>query len=616
MKVPIKQYYNLLATYLKSQWRWVVVLAILILVTIGLKLANPQILRVFIDTATQGGERETLPQILRVFIDTATQGSERATLIRAALLFFGIAILTQGLSVAATYVGETVAWTATNALRLDLLDHALHLDATFHKDHTPGKMIERIDGDVATLSNFFSRFTIDVLGNGILVSGILALLFREDWRIGLPIFGFAIITLFLLIWIRKLAVPYWTKYRKLSAEFFGFLGESISGREDTRGNGAVGHVMRKFYDFVQKMFPVRLRSSLGGYGMWMANVGLFAFGHAVAFGVGATLWRASLITIGTVYLVFHYTELLRGPISEIRTQITDLQRAEAGIRRIRSLLETKSRLVDTGTLHLPTGALAVSFQDVSFAYEAARTNPQDQDEDAEPEMVPALHDISFALEAGTTLGLLGRTGSGKTTLARLLVRLYDPQQGEVRVGNTLVESVQIADLRRSVRKVPQEVQLFRATIRDNVRLFDQTVTDDRVLDALEHLGIREWVLGLPDGLDTMLAADGGGLSAGQGQLIALGRAFLADPGLVILDEASSRLDPATEDLLETAVDQLLENRTAIIIAHRLSTIERADQILILDDGRVAEFGSRDKLVANPASRLSRLLQAGMEEVLV
>jgi len=594
MKVPIKQYYNLLSKYLRSQWRWVAILTLLILVTIGLKLA--------------------IPQILRVFIDTALQGGELSILIRLALLFSGIAILTQALSVAATYVGETVAWTATNSLRLDLLDHALHLDATFHKDHTPGQMIERIDGDVATLSNFFSRFVIDVVGNGILVLGILGLLFREDWRIGLPIFAFAIVTLFLLIWIRKLAVPYWTQYRKLSAEFFGFLGEHISGREDIRANGAVTYVMRKFYDFVQRMFPVRLRSSLGGYAMWMANIGLFAFGHAIAFGVGATLWRASIITIGTVYLVFHYTELLRGPISEIRTQITDLQRAEAGIRRIRTLLDTKSQLINEGTLHLPSGPLSVSFQDVSFAYEAART-PQDEEE-SEPEMVPALHGIDFTLDPGAVLGLLGRTGSGKTTLARLLVRLYDTQHGDVRVGGQPVNAVQIADLRRAVRKVPQEVQLFRATIRDNVRLFDPSVTDAQVLDALDDLGIREWVLGLPDGLDTMLASDGGGLSAGQGQLIALGRAFLADPGLVILDEASSRLDPATEGLLEIAVDRLLENRTAIIIAHRLSTVERADQIMILDDGRVAEFGSRATLAVDPTSRLSRLLQAGMEEVLV
>jgi len=594
MKVPIKQYWRLLRAYLRAQWRWVATLAVLILITIGLRLA--------------------LPQILRVFIDTATEQGELVVLIRYALLFFGIALGTQALSVAATYVGETVAWTATNALRLDLLDHALHLDATFHKDHTPGQMIERIDGDVATLSNFFSRFTIDVVGNGILVLGILTLLFREDWRIGLPIFGFAIVTLFLLIWIRKLAVPYWTRYRKLSAEFFGFLGEHIAGREDIRANGAVDHVMRRFYGFVQKMWPVRLRSSIGGYAMWMANVGLFAFGHAVAFGVGATLWRASIITLGTVYLVFHYTELLRGPISEIRTQITDLQRAEAGIRRVRTLLETQSKLSDDGTDQLPKGALRVTFEDVSFAYEAAQSAPDE--ENVEPEMVPALHDITFDLEPGAVLGLLGRTGSGKTTLARLLVRLYDAQQGIVRVHGRPVDSVRIADLRHVVRKVPQEVQLFRASIRDNVRLFDASISDARVLDALDHLGLRSWALNLPDGLDTMLAADGGGLSAGQGQLIALGRAFLANPGLVILDEASSRLDPATESLLERAVDRLLEGRTAIIIAHRLSTVERADQVLILDDGHVAEFGDRRKLTADPSSRLSQLLRTGLEEVLV
>jgi len=196
------------------------------------------------------------------------------------------------------------------------------------------------------------------------------------------------------------------------------------------------------------------------------------------------------------------------------------------------------------------------------------------------------------------------------------VRLYDPQQGVVRVNGQPVESVQIADLRHAIRKVPQEVQLFRASIRDNVRLFDPSVDDAQVLDALQHLGLREWALGLPEGLDTMLAADGGGLSAGQGQLIALGRAFLANPGLVILDEASSRLDPATESLLERAVDRLLQDRTAIIIAHRLSTVERANRILILDDGRIVEFGDRRELAADPRSRLSQYLRTGLEEVLV
>ena len=616
MKLPIREYARLLSTYLRPQWRWALLLAVTILISIGLRLALPQIVHVFIDTATRGGRQSVL---IWAVLDAGIGGGESA-LLRAALLFFGMAFVIQGLSVVATYLGETVAWTATNALRLDLLEHVLHLDATFHKEYSSGRLIERIDGDVATLSNFFSRFVIDVVGNGILVVGILALLFREDWRIGLPIVAFAVLTLFLLVWIRKLAIPYWTKFRKLTAELYGFLGEHIAGTEDIRGNGGVEHVMRRFFEFSRKLFPVRLRSSLGGYGMWMANVALFSVGHAVAFGVGATLWRSALISIGTVYLIFHYTELLRGPISEIRTQITDLQRAESGIRRIRQLVDATSALEDTGDAEVPEGALAIRFEDVSFAYDLARpaapTGDDAVDKEKQPPSAPALRRIDFDLRPGHVLGLLGRTGSGKTTLARLMVRLYDTTEGAVRVGGRDVRDLPLAHLRQRVRMVPQEVQLFRATIRDNVRLFDPAIGDDEIHEALDRLGIRGWILGLSQGLDTMLASEGGGLSAGQGQLLALARAFLAHPGVIILDEASSRLDPATEQLLEGAMDRLLEDRSAVIIAHRLATVQRADEILILEDGEALEYGPREDLIADTESHLSRLLRVGMEEVLV
>jgi len=187
--------------------------------------------------------------------------------------------------------------------------------------------------------------------------------------------------------------------------------------------------------------------------------------------------------------------------------------------------------------------------------------------------------------------------------------------GSVGVGGHDVRHVPLADLRAGVRMVPQEVQLFRATIRDNVRLFDPAISDGAIHDALTHLGLDEWISTLPKGLDTRLEAGGGGLSAGQGQLLSLARAFLANPGLVILDEASSRLDPATEGLLERAIDRLLEDRSAIIIAHRLATVDRADQILILENGHVLESGRRESLVADPDSHLSQLLRTGLEEVL-
>jgi ABC-type multidrug transport system fused ATPase/permease subunit len=243
----------------------------------------------------------------------------------------------------------------------------------------------------------------------------------------------------------------------------------------------------------------------------------------------------------------------------------------------------------------------VQFDHVTFAY----------DED------PAvLQDVSLHIAPGEVVGLLGRTGSGKTTLTRLLLRLYDPTAGAIRLDGVDLRDARRADLRRRVGMVTQEVQLFHATIRDNVTFFDTGIDDARITRALDELGLGDWLAALPRGLDTMLEAGGGGLSAGESQLLAFTRIFLKDPGLVILDEASSRLDPATERLVERAVGRLLEGRTGIIIAHRLDTVDRADTILILEDGRVVEHGPRAALALDSGSRFAGLLRTGAAEALV
>jgi ATP-binding cassette subfamily B protein len=212
------------------------------------------------------------------------------------------------------------------------------------------------------------------------------------------------------------------------------------------------------------------------------------------------------------------------------------------------------------------------------------------------------------------MGVVGRTGSGKSTLARLLLRLYDVTDGVVEVGGTDVRALTLRALRNRVGIVTQDVQLFEATLRDNLTLFEEHTDDARLVGVLEDLDLGQWYARLPAGLDTLVGGTGVGLSAGEAQLVAFARVFLRDPGLVILDEASSRLDPATEQRIERAVDRLLTGRTAILVAHRLVTLERADDVLVLDRGRVVEHGGRDTLLADPASHFAELVEVGMRGV--
>jgi len=223
--------------------------------------------------------------------------------------------------------------------------------------------------------------------------------------------------------------------------------------------------------------------------------------------------------------------------------------------------------------------------------------------------------LNLKIEPGRVLGVLGRTGSGKTTITRLLNRFYDPDDGKILLGGRNLRSIPLDSLRNRITYVTQDVQLLKASVRDNLTFFDASVPDGQLIEVLEAVGLDEWLRSLPNGLDTQLASGGSGLSAGQSQLLALARAFLREPGFVILDEASSRLDPVTERLMEGAMDRLLSGRTAMIIAHRIKTLDRADDILILSHGRVLEYGQREDLAKDPDSQYTRLLKGGMEDML-
>ncbi|WP_145317787.1 ABC transporter ATP-binding protein [Paenibacillus xylanexedens] len=569
-----------LLRYLKPVKGRLAVLLIMLLTSTGLQLLNPQIIKRFIDTAASGGVLTNLIQL--------------------AGLFLVVAVINQLITVAVSYLGNDVAWRATNQLRGDLLKHCLRLDMRFHNVKTPGEMIERVDGDVTSISNFFAMFIVQVIGSFVLLAGILGFMFSVNVPIALVMTVFTLLSILFMVFIRNLGVDSSKNERAASATLFGLIEERIAGIEDVQANGHVPYVMNRFYRTMRTVFRKGRKAWLLRVIPWNTTVVLFALAVTAVLLLGVHYYMEGLISIGTLFLIYQYTQMLNDPIEMLGDQVQEFQKAKSGMLRSRELLSMQSVIEEGTEEQLPEGPLGLEFSQVHFSY--------NQDK-------PVLQDINFAIKPGERLGIIGRTGSGKSSLSRVLLRLYNLDRGTIRVGGTDITKLSLQALYRRVGMVTQDVQLFDGTLRDNLTLFNGDVSDHMIKETTDRLGLSQWIDSQPAGLDTYLAAGGASLSAGEAQLFALTRVFLTEPSLVILDEPSSRLDAATEGMLQSAIDQLMKQSTGVIIAHRLATLEKVDRIMVLGDGKVLEFGAREELASNPASHYARLLITGREEEL-
>ena len=580
----------LLWKYLRPQGLRVLALALCLLVGVGLQIVAPQMTSRFIDLVAHRGAAAPMGQLLLL-----------------AGLFIAATLIGQVVRLMGSYFSASVGWSAANALRQDLAHHCLALDMTFHNARTPGELIERIDGDVSTLASVFSQFVFQILGSGVLLIGILVVLTLRSVWIGGALTLFAATAFSVLFFSRRLGMPLFAAERQARSELAGFVEERIGGLDDVRANGAGGYVMRGLNALNSNLTDrgVKAIRVAAVYIVLIAN-GVFIAGFGMALSLGVWLFQRGQATLGEVYLLIQYTAMLRAPLETIGSQIQDLQRTMASLGRVQDLQALQPRVRSGPGLVWTDPTPRIAFDNVSFAYREGE---------------PVLRDVSFGLEAGATLGLLGRTGSGKTTITRLICRLYDPGAGEIRFDGEPIPLASLAQLHARVGVVTQDVQIFQASVRDNLTFFDPSIPDARLREVLDDIGLGAWLARQSDGLDTVLVG-GGGLSAGEAQLLAFARVFLKDPGVVLLDEASSRLDPATERLLGRAMDRLLGReaagarpRTTIIVAHRLATVRRVDRIMILNAGRIVEEGPRAALASDPGSRFAGLLRAGLEEAL-
>lgn len=537
------------------------------------------------------------PLLLKAFVDRAVAGAPTADLVRIAAGYVVVAAASQVATVAVAYAGTGLAWTATNRLRADLARHALSLDLGFHRRTTAGELVERVDGDVTAVAEFLATFVIRVIGAALTLVGIVGIVLVHDWRIGLGVVGFVGVAALVLHRMREAAVLQSAAEREATAWVLGGIEERLDGLDDIRANGGGGHALARFEEQSGRLVRRAVRREAAVLRIYTAASGVFAAGGALALAGGALAHRAGWISLGTVFLLFQYVQQVRRPLEETTEQLQEVQRAAGGMHRVGRMLGERSRLAG-GDRPLPPGPLGVELGDCEAHY---------------GDGVAVLRGVSLEVPAGTSLALVGRTGAGKTTVARLLTRQLDPVLGRVRVGGVDLREARLDDLTARVGLVTQDVHLFGASVRDNVTVFDDRPSELEVAAALEDVGLGRWLEALPEGLDTPVGPGGTGMSAGEAQLLALARLFLRDPSVMVLDEASSRLDPDSEARVNDAVARLVAGRTALVIAHRTSTLEHVDAVAVLEDGSVVEHGPRPVLAADPSSRFARLLAAGLAE---
>ncbi len=588
---------KLLVKYVSQFKNKTVFLLVGILVDIILRIFNPRLIQAYIDIILE--DEYTTTRLIEWFIGIIPDEYNILTgLAIAYVVLFSAQYL---IGVASVYVSQDLAWATTNKLRYDLTEHCLYLDMSFHNKYKPGEMIERVDGDVSSLANFFSSFSLRLISSFFMVVGVLISLYLEHWIFGVTFTCFVLISSIAIYYARNFSVTAFKKVRQKSAEVYGHIEEILKGKEDIKGTGGEKFVMNTYYQKAEELVNFNFKAEKRRLVFILILWNFLALMTTLVFVPSIPLLNRGEITLGTIFLILLYSEMLYWPILQITRQMQNFQEAGGSIKRINELFGYTSKLIDKGEKDFPKHNASISISNVQFQYK--------KDE-------PVLKHITLGIENKEKIGLVGSTGCGKTTLSRMIFRLYDPDAGQILINNTDIRDIPLKELRGNIAYITQNVQLFNATVRDNITFFNQEVTDEKILSVIEKLKLQPWLERLKQGLDTELNAGKEGLSAGEAQLLALTRAFLKDPSIVIMDEASSRIDPATERMLESAIDHLLKDRTAIIIAHRLETLDKVDAIALLAEGQIIEYGKREDLERDRNSKYYRLKEKGLEEVMV
>jgi putative ABC transport system ATP-binding protein len=538
------------------------------------------------------GARLVIPILIQQSIDHGLQPNQVRVSFIAMLGVIGaccVVVSSVSLRVATKRLG-TRAEEGLFSLRIKLFDHIHRLSLADHNEEKRGALVSRVTSDIETLTMFFSWGGLSLLLDGSQMIAVASVMLAYDWRLALVAFAVSAPLVLVLRLVQAKLVSAHNISRERNAQLLGVFSEMVSGAETLRAYGAVDHVVDSVAKDVRRRGDSNIRAGVIGAFLFPSGEVFAVFTVMAVVGAGLLIGPAGGLTagalVGFVFLTYRFLE----PIAEFTEVIDQVQSAVASLRRVLGVLDTPiGPAQPSSPTLLPKGALSIDFVDVSFAY-GSRLDDVDDD-------TPVLNSINLHVPGGQHIALVGPSGSGKTTLARLIARLADPTLGNVLLGGVGLTRVENADLRRRLIVVPQEPFLFADTIAYNLRFASPEATDAVLQNAFSDLELDDWLETLPNGIQTHVGQRGGSLSAGERQLVALVRAAVVRPDVLILDEATSSVDASTEVRISRALRKLALGRTTVSIAHRLSTAARAERVVVLENGRIVEDGSHDQLIA-------------------
>ena len=479
----------------------------------------------------------------------------------------------------ANWLGQRVVYD----LRKDLFRRMIGFRKTFFDRSAVGRLVTRAVNDIETIASIFSQGLFMIIADVLKMLVVIVVMLSVSWQLSLIVFAVLPVILIATRKFQKAMKFAFDEVRTQVANLNTFVQERISGMQIVQLFVREQKEYASFQQINEKHKKAWLKT------VWYNSIFFPIAELSTSITIGLVVWYGGLrviaeengITLGAIFLFIQLTQMLFRPLRQIADKFNTLQMGMVAVQRVFAVMDTDSHIADEGDLNAEQLKGEISFQNVVFSYK---------------ENEPVINDISFDVHAGETIAIVGATGAGKSTIINLLSRFYDINQGAISVDGNNIKSYKLSSLRNAIAVVLQDVFLFADTIYNNITLWDSEISEEDVMSAAKHIGIDRFISKLPGKLQYDVKERGAMLSGGQRQLIAFLRAYVSNPSILVLDEATSSVDGETEELIQIATDRLTKDKTAIIIAHRLATIQKADRIIVMDQGKIVEMGTHEKLL--------------------